>query len=124
MKEQLIKALQDEPDVLFAYLFGSQARKDALPTSDIDVAVYLNSKDFFKRKLELIEKLSRATKKEVDLTVLNEASPLLKFVVLSEGELIYEADRSKRLDFDLQATNEYYDFKPYMEMYNKALFKK
>ncbi len=124
MEKELAKALGEESDVLFAYLFGSQARKDALPTSDIDVAVYLIDGDFFNRKLELIEKLSRLMKKEVDITILNEASPLLKFVVISEGKVIYSIDDSKRIDFDLQTTNEYIDFKPYMEMYNKSLLKK
>ena len=51
---RLTEALGAEADVVFAYLFGSQATGKAGPRSDIDVAVYLrDGVDAFETRLRL-----------------------------------------------------------------------
>ena len=122
--ESLKKALQKEHEVLFSYLFGSLAYQNFTSKSDIDLAVYLDEKrckDFFEKRLELITQISRALKKDVDIVILNTASPFLRYVVLKEGKLIFEKDRGKRIDFELKSMNEYFDFKPILELYHKKL---
>lgn len=48
------------PEVKFAYIFGSRARGDAGPLSDVDVAVFLDGRvEPFDCRLRLMEKLSR-----------------------------------------------------------------
>ncbi len=125
-KDKIQEALQEEDGVLFCYLFGSYARKDIIQESDVDLAVYFAQekvKDFFDKRIELIVKISRLLKKDADVVVLNSASPLLRYVVLKEGSLVFERDSSVRVDFELKSLNEYFDFKPVLEMYNKALLK-
>jgi len=39
--ESIIKILENETDILFAYLFGSYAKGTQIEKSDIDIAVYL-----------------------------------------------------------------------------------
>jgi len=39
--ENISKILEKEPDIHFAYLFGSHAKKTMHKKSDIDIAVYL-----------------------------------------------------------------------------------
>ena len=39
--DPLRRSLEADPDVVFAYLFGSQARGEAGPRSDVDIAVLL-----------------------------------------------------------------------------------
>ena len=39
--ESIIKVLENESDILFAYLFGSYAKGTQNEKSDIDIAVYL-----------------------------------------------------------------------------------
>jgi predicted nucleotidyltransferase len=47
--------LRADKDILFAYLFGSLARKKAGPLSDVDIAVYLAEKvSFAEKKLETL----------------------------------------------------------------------
>ncbi|MCX9014360.1 MAG: nucleotidyltransferase domain-containing protein [Candidatus Methanoperedens sp.] len=43
--EEIKKVLENEADVLFAYLFGSYARGTQGKTSDIDIAIYLRDVD-------------------------------------------------------------------------------
>lgn len=125
---KLIEILKElcskEGDILFAYLFGSFAYKNITSESDVDIAIYLDEKksdDLFKRRLDLISKFSQALKKEADIIILNTAPLFLKYVILSEGKLIIEKNQSKRIDFELKTTNEYFDSKPIIEMYHKRL---
>lgn len=121
------KILHKERGVLFCYLFGSQATKNAVSESDVDLAVYFDQKlvkDFFEKRLELIAATSKALKKEADIVVLNTAPPFLRYVVLKEGELIFERNKrnkGKRIDFELKSINEYFDFKPVLEKYHQRL---
>ncbi len=125
-KSKIREALQEEDGVLFCYLFGSHAREDAIQSSDVDLAVYFDKEkveDFFDKRIELITKISRILKKDADVVVLNSTSPLLRYVILKEGSLVFEKNKGIRVDFELKSLNEYFDFKPVLEMYNKALLK-
>ncbi|MCD5396379.1 MAG: nucleotidyltransferase domain-containing protein [Candidatus Pacebacteria bacterium] len=64
---------------------------------------------------------SRFLGREVDVVILNTASPFLRFVVIKEGKLIYEKDKSQRIDFELKSLNEYFDYKPILELYRQKI---
>jgi predicted nucleotidyltransferase len=50
--------LRADKDILFAYLFGSLARKKAGPLSDVDIAVYCEELPSFpEKKLEILGNL-------------------------------------------------------------------
>ncbi len=118
MEEKLRKVLKNKEYIEFAYLFGSQATGDTNSESDVDVAVYVDEKrkeDFFDIRLELIEDITRATKKEADVTILNTAKPFLAFVVIQEGKLLVNKNPGKEVDYDLKTFNEYQDYKIFMK---------
>ena len=124
MMKMLKKFLQKERGILFCYLFGSQATKNVISESDVDLAIYFNEnrvKDFFGKRLELIAETSRALKKETEIVVLNTAPPFLRYVILKEGKLIFERDKGKRIDFELKSLNEYFDFKLISKKYYERL---
>jgi uncharacterized protein len=117
MKERLIKSidllrsgLATEREVRFAYLFGSQARGDGGPLSDIDVAVYLDeSVDAFNCRLRLIERIVRIIGEEdIEIVVLNTATPLLKHEVVKAGVVLKE-DKARRVSFEVATSREYLD---------------
>ncbi len=100
----LKQALEQEKDILFAYLFGSVALNRAHKESDLDVAIYLkdikDKKELQERKLELILKIMDTTRfNQIDLVVLNEAPPLLVFSVFKTGKLLFSKDEEKRIKF-------------------------
>jgi len=58
--EKIVKVLSSKEEVLFAYLFGSAAKKKTSKLSDVDIGVYLDkslSRD------EMIKKSNRACKR-------------------------------------------------------------
>ena len=62
IKKSLNHIFKKDGRVLFAYLFGSTAKDEVAPLSDIDVAVYLSEGDpegFFDTKLSLYADLCR-----------------------------------------------------------------
>jgi predicted nucleotidyltransferase len=106
-------------DIKLVYFFGSRARKEAGPQSDYDFAFYLDSTDkhgINRLKLELQAKISYILKTDkVDVVALNlAAGPELKYSIISEGRLIYEAGPF-RLLVEPRILNEYFDYKLMLE---------
>lgn len=124
IENKLKPLFKKEKDILFAYLFGSAVQGKTSYESDIDLAIYLSEKkgsDFFKKRLSLIEKAQSILKKPTEVVILNEISSIfLKFVIIKEGRVIFEREHGERVDFELRAMQEYYDFQPFIEAYNKA----
>jgi predicted nucleotidyltransferase len=110
LTEKLQSLLAKRPEVLFAYLFGSRARGQAGPLSDTDVAVFINpSVDPFNARLVLIEELMRLIGDDrVDVVTLNNASPVLRQAVITDGVVVKE-EKILRTSFEEQATCEYLD---------------
>jgi len=131
-KSELAKARKifKKYGVLFAYLFGSRAAGTAKKASDYDFAVMLGGKlsteKKFAARCRIISELAGVLKNnDIDLVVLDdERSVFFRFVIVKEGRLIYNRDVGRRIDFELKAMNEYYDFAPFLEEYNKAFIKR
>ncbi len=103
--QKLSRALKSEPDITFAYLFGSVAKGRSGPLSDVDVAVYFHpagdSPSRFKRRLQLMSILGRTLRRdEVDVVPLQDAPLDLTFEILAHGRLIFsKADAQKPILF-------------------------
>jgi predicted nucleotidyltransferase len=108
--EPVITLLDRTPQVRFAYLFGSYARGDAGPLSDIDLAVFLTSEvPLFDFRLQLMEALAQATGDEaLDLIILNDAPVVLRYEVVRGGKVIKE-HREMRIAFEARTLGEYLD---------------
>lgn len=118
------ETLQTQKGVLFGYLFGSMATGNTRKESDVDIAVYLSPETkprFFDIRLDLLEKFTRAFRREADVIILNVAAPFVKYVILKEGKLIFERDQNARIDFEVKAINEYFDYKPVLKQYRDRL---
>lgn len=118
--------LAEEPDVLFAYLFGSYAKGTQDDKSDIDIAVYLREEELLERDplypSRLAIKIEKALdeRKPVDVRILNGST--LRFIsqVLRYGKLLNSKDEKKRIGFETSSLLHYYDFKPHLERYDAA----
>ena len=110
----LVSIFASFPKVKLAYFFGSKANGTDGPLSDYDFAVYVTEKERKKRfelKLDLMAKLSRELETDaVDVVVLNDTeSPELKYSIVHDGKLIYEAEPYRVL-IEPKILNEYFDF--------------
>ncbi|WAM33053.1 type VII toxin-antitoxin system MntA family adenylyltransferase antitoxin [Caldicellulosiruptor morganii] len=124
VKDEIVKILREyfekDDKVIFAYLFGSYARGNANKSSDIDVAAYIKkSKDATEDllyQLDTKEHLEKILNKKVDFVILNDADPLLKHEVFSDGILVIDKDHDLYVDVRVKNFYEYMDKKRYLEI--------
>ncbi len=115
--------LPKDKDILFVYLYGSYATQTVLPDSDIDIAVYLKegNMDYYLKKDE--ELLGSIPNDNIDIRILNTMPLTLKFKVIKEGKIIFSQDEQKRVDFETEIMDNYFELKPYLDEYDE-LFRK
>lgn len=94
----------------FAVLFGSLASGRQTAHSDLDLALWVEGTRVEIRELDLTNALTRFFhRNDVDVVVLNHASPLLQWQVASTGELLYERRAGGFRRFQLYAMKRYDD---------------
>jgi len=107
----IINKLVSMDNVSFAYLFGSYAKDQQTPNSDIDVAIYLNTYCLDK-ELQINYELSKLLKKDVDIVILNHTKNLfLLESILRDGVVLKESPL--RIDFELKKQHEILDYKSF-----------
>jgi uncharacterized protein len=119
--------LAQQADVVVAYLFGSVARGQANSRSDVDLAVLLDpnlgSEACLERQLQLMVALDDFADREVQVTLLNRASPLLAYQVIRDGFLLYERNQAGRVAFEVHTMKVYFDVKPMLDFHSQVLMK-
>src|SRR5205085_9553351 len=123
--EALREVLQGDERIAFALIFGSTARGQATPFSDVDVAIGLRAGASFDAGDigALVSHLEAAAGRDVDLVILNEAPPALAYRVFRDGRVIMEADRAARVARQARAILDYLDFKPVEERFARAVLR-
>ncbi|MGH2879425.1 MAG: type VII toxin-antitoxin system MntA family adenylyltransferase antitoxin [Solirubrobacteraceae bacterium] len=114
--ERMARAL-DRDDVVSASLIGSHARGSAGPLSDVDVGVWhdpaLDAPARLALRLELARDCCRALgSDEVDVVLLNGASPLMRHRAVRDGRRLIERDRASRVSMEARAIVDYLDTEP------------
>jgi predicted nucleotidyltransferase len=104
--------LRADKDIFFAYLFGSLARKEAGPLSDVDIAVYCGEgASFPEKKLEILGNLANILKTdEIDLVVLNRAPLALRMKILENKMVIVDKAPLIRHRYESLTMRQYFDF--------------
>jgi predicted nucleotidyltransferase len=115
-RERLARAL-DREGVVAAMLIGSQARGSAGPLSDVDVGVWhepgLDPAGRLRLRLDLAAAAARALgTDEVDVVLLNGATPLMRHRAIREAQRLVERDPKTRVRFEARALLDYLDTKP------------
>lgn len=123
LRERVRAFFDAEPAVVTVYLFGSTARGDAGPTSDVDVAVLFDgppSATLMGPALSLAGRLEQLLGTRVDLIVLNTASADLVHRVLRDGDLLVDREPGRRIRFEVAKRNEYFDLQPVRDAYRRV----
>lgn len=110
----------DAGDVVAAYVFGSEGRGTAGPSSDVDLAIFLGRRPaatLAAQPYALAADLERLCGRRVDLVVVDTAPPDLVHRVLRDGVLVLDRDRAARIRFEVAARNAYFDLKPILDRY-------
>lgn len=121
--EALIGAkLGADANVAAVYLFGSRARGTSRDSSDVDLGVlYRNAPPatLLGQPFDVQTELASELGVPVDLVVMNTAPVDLVHRILRDGWILLEADRSRRIAFEVKARNEYFDLLPILQRYRR-----
>ncbi len=108
---QLRSVLDGFPAVRLAVLFGSVARGDATPRSDVDVAV-LFEQDDPGQLWDVDVAVAGALRRTIDLVDLRRAPPLLRLEIAREGRPVVEREDGAWVRFKARAMLDWWDFAP------------
>ena len=122
-----IISLCREKGVRIAYLFGSYVQDTANPLSDIDIAILLSNQkrqDYQELRLFFVNGFMKILhQNSLDVVLLNEAHPALRFSIVKNGKLLYSDDEKVRIGFESQTIIDYLDTNFLRTEYNAYLFK-
>lgn len=126
VSRDVARCVRGRREIQAAYVFGSVATGRTRRDSDVDVAVLLDHPVRPDRalayRLNLMSDLGSALgRTDVDVVVLNEATPLLAHRVLSKGRLVYERSASARVRFQVRTASRYSDVLPMFETHIRYL---
>jgi predicted nucleotidyltransferase len=125
LAELITAVLSRREDVLEAYLFGSRARGDAQPHSDVDVAVFLAPSSAHDEGFGIDAELGAALMgaletNRVDVVLLNRADPVLYHRVLRDGIRLLARDLRATTTREGRALSRYCDFVPQLRKADAA----
>lgn len=114
--------LLDYKEIIFAYIFGSYSKDRVRRDSDIDIAIYLNESIDLNKYIDLKMQLTESLKREVDLVILNDALPLLKYEIYKNNILLFTKDETIESKYKVKTLFEYNDIKRYLDLsYDKTI---
>lgn len=131
LRQILPGILQDTP-VMLAYLYGSIATGNALPTSDVDIALVLchtetGSSLLPAERLQLELTVEGALEqfgiRKPDVRLIDNLPILFRGQVALQGVRLFSRDEVARVEFETRTWKEYLDFEPVIQMMRQAFFK-
>ena len=121
--EALKRALEADPAIAYALVFGSAARGTAHAHSDVDVAIGLSEGQRLTALDlgDLVSRLEEAVGRSVDVVDLEGAPPGLAYRIFRDGKVLVEKDRARLVARRARAVLEYLDFKPVEEEFARGV---
>ena len=106
------------PELVAAWAFGSAQDGTVSLGSDVDIAVLFESAPSLDTQIALLAELQEALQfEDIDLVVLNDANPILRFEAIS-GRPLFCRDLERRAGFASLTAREYEDE---MALWQRAL---
>ncbi|TVQ01226.1 MAG: nucleotidyltransferase domain-containing protein [Balneolaceae bacterium] len=123
LEEKIIRYAAGYEDILLVYLFGSRATEHTHSESDVDVALMFrfNQIPSVEHLLQIQDDLTSLLGKEVDIVVLNNASPIIRMQVLRKGKKLFDRDKRAYIRFFVRTINEYDDLKRVRSVIEKKI---
>ena len=109
--QEIREFLDKRGEVSLAFIFGSFAEGRLNKESDVDIAILFRVEPDISTLTDIMNGLSVIVKRDVDIVVLNNASPIIRMEVLRKGRVLKKVDERIYCDFYLRTVKEYDDIK-------------
>ena len=100
----------DDPNIIFAYLFGGLLKDRFNPLSDVDLSVYVRNP----KKLDYLDLFGRIARilgtDEIDLVILNDAPLSLTGRILQNRKVLTDKNPFLRHKYESLILREFFDF--------------
>jgi len=109
--QEIREFLDKRGEVSLAFIFGSFAEGRLNTESDVDIALLFRVEPDISTLTDIMNGISVIVKRDIDIVVLNNASPIIRMQVLRKGRLLKKVDERIYCDFYLRTVKEYDDIK-------------
>lgn len=113
---RLLSKVRHDAEVLAVLLFGSRARGEAVPASDVDVCLVLRARRQDPPALSL-QKLEYLKLGGLDVHVFQQLPPYIRRRVLKEGKVLYVRDEEALYETAFRTARAFEDFKHHDHAY-------
>lgn len=113
---RVLARAQDDPDVVAVILFGSRARGEATPDSDIDLCLVLDERvagDLARSR----RRLDYLALGDVDVVVFQQLPLYVRTRVFKEGLVLHARDQDSLYDLALHTARAFERFRPRYRLY-------
>lgn len=111
--QQLKSYLKKRPEVILAFLFGSLSKNQVGKLSDVDIGIFFKPELKWPEVSALWGDLEEIASRQVDLVILNQASPTLAWSVIRGKPLVIK-DFQFYLNFLLKVSQEAEDYREFL----------
>lgn len=108
--------LNNHPEVLAAYFFGSFHSADSFRDIDLGLLLHDTPPQPLAYEIDMEIHLERRVGYPVDIRILNSA-PISFCQAVIRGKLIFDANPDRRADFENRILKQYFDFSPFRRRY-------
>jgi predicted nucleotidyltransferase len=121
------KAKLRKMGVSIVYLFGSRANGMGSRTSDVDIGVVLrepieDTRSSYKTLYELFSAVYPSHR--LDIVFLDKTSLALQYDAIKDGKIIFEEDPKSTADYENRVVNQYLDFRPILDLFDRVTMKR
>ena len=123
VKREIADYFTNKAEVAAVYLFGSQARRRAVPFSDVDIAILIHREDIESahlKRIEYLAELGKLLKKDIHPVIMNTAGEELLRQIFSTGICILVNDQKVLSRFKTAAFSRIAAFSMYQTQIHKG----
>ncbi len=119
LRQKIRTIINPHQEILLAYLYGSVVNGPFTSHSDIDIGLYITPETLenrwypiqLKNELENNLDLGFQPKHEIDIRIINKASPKYQYSVIFQNPRILVRDDQVRVDFEKNVLLKWYDMR-------------
>lgn len=113
---KIIEMAKKDKEVIAVILFGSRARKEAKPDSDIDICLVLRNPGKSTEK-----RIDYSLSDKLDVQVFQSLPMYVKMRILKEGKILFCGDEKVLYEIALSTIREFEDYKKFYYGYLEAM---